>query len=186
MQWNRSNAIGLSKATCTKCQGVGVRAGRGGVDEPCNCVFRGVFRTCWNRFRECAALGNYGSAVSLEFCNGSDGRRSYSRKREEYMADFCLVTKRSLNEADHQIFRFHFLLGADWRLCCRRLGMDRGAFFHQLYRIEQKLGRIYAELEPFALFPLEDYFIRPYPGAKVRPCTPVLQRERPGWYRLVA
>ena len=79
-------------------------------------------------------------------------------KDEEFMADFCLVSRRTLDEAEYKIFRFHFLLGADWKMCCRRLGMDRGSFFHQLYRIEQKLGRVYRELRPYALFPLDEYF----------------------------
>jgi hypothetical protein len=43
-------------------------------------------------------------------------------------------------------------------MCCRRLGMEKGHFFHSLYRIEAKLGRYYRELEPYPLFPLEDYF----------------------------
>jgi hypothetical protein len=33
-----------------------------------------------------------------------------------------------------------------WKLCCRQLGTDRGNFFHAVYRIEQKLGRVFAEL----------------------------------------
>lgn len=74
------------------------------------------------------------------------------------MADFCLVSKRTLDERQYKIFTNHFLLGADWKLCCRKLGMDRGAFFHEVYRIEQKLGRTFRELEPFALFPLDEYF----------------------------
>lgn len=74
------------------------------------------------------------------------------------MADFCLVSKRTLDESQHKIFTNHFLLGADWKLCCRKLGMERGAFFHEVYRIEQKLGRTFRELEPFALFPLDEYF----------------------------
>jgi hypothetical protein len=59
---------------------------------------------------------------------------------------------------ENKVFRFHFLLGADWRLCCRQLKMDRGSFFHTIYRIEQKLGRIFAELEPYPLYPLSEYF----------------------------
>ena len=74
------------------------------------------------------------------------------------MADFCLVSRRTLDEHQYRIFTNHFLLGADWKLCCRKLGMDRGAFFHEVYRIEQKLGRTFRELEPFALFPLDEYF----------------------------
>lgn len=36
--------------------------------------------------------------------------------------------------------------------------MDRGSFFHDVYRIEQKLGKTFRELEPYALFPLDEYF----------------------------
>jgi len=77
------------------------------------------------------------------------------------MADFCLVARRTLDDREHQIFRFHFLLGADWKLCGRRLEMDRGMFFHSVYRIEEKLGRVFRELEPYPLFPLDDYFSGP-------------------------
>ncbi len=158
MLWNRSNTIGLAKTSCTACEGLGLRLHRRGKQAPCNCVFRAVFRACFNRFRDCVANGAHAGTVSLEFCRGRDGRRMYGRKREEYMADFCLVSRRVLDEADYRIFRFHFLLGADWRLCCRRLNMDRGLFFHAVYRIEQKLGRAFAELEPYALYPLDEYF----------------------------
>jgi hypothetical protein len=108
--------------------------------------------------------------VSLEFCRGRDGRRTYSRKREEYVADFCLVSRRVLDDYEHRLFRFHFVLGADWKLCCRQLHMDRGAFFHSIYRIEQRLGRVFAELEPYALYPLSEYFsgtIRKEPGVSL-------------------
>jgi hypothetical protein len=36
--------------------------------------------------------------------------------------------------------------------------MDRGTFFHEIYRIQQKLGKVFRELEPHALFPLDEYF----------------------------
>jgi hypothetical protein len=39
--------------------------------------------------------------------------------------------------------------------------MDRGNFFHAVYRIEQKLGKVFRELEPYPLFPLSDYFNGP-------------------------
>jgi hypothetical protein len=110
------------------------------------------------------------STVSIEFCRGKDRRRTYGRKREEFMADFCLVSQRVLDPAEYKLFRFHFMLGADWKLCCRRLAMDRGNFFHSVYRIEQKLGKAFAELSPYALYPVDEYFsgaisdeIRPLP-----------------------
>jgi len=158
MQWNRSTTIGLAKTTCALCHGYGLRLIRGGKDVPCNCVFRAAFRACFQRFRECVAREKHMSTVTLEFCQGREGRRSYSRKTEEYIADFCLVSRRALDDFEHRLFRFHFLLGADWRLCCRRLQMERGNFFHAVYRIEQKLGRAYVELRPYALFPVDEYF----------------------------
>lgn len=79
-------------------------------------------------------------------------------KDEEYIADFCLVSRRTLSEPEYRLFKYHFLLGADWKLCCRKLNIDRGTFFHAVYRIEQKLGRTFRELEPHALFPLDEYF----------------------------
>jgi hypothetical protein len=95
----------------------------------------------------------------MEFCGGGgEGRRSYSRKREEYCADFCLVSRRTLDDAEYTLFKYHFLLGADWKLCCRQLKVDRGNFFHMVYRIEQKLGKVFCELQPYALYPINEYF----------------------------
>src|SRR5271169_131684 len=111
MKWNRSNALGLAKASCAYCLGYGTRTRDDGQELPCRCVFRAAFRACYNRFRECVANAEHTSTVSLEFSSGLQTRRSYSRKSEEYIADFCLVAKRALNEFDHRVFRYHFLLG---------------------------------------------------------------------------
>ena len=98
------------------------------------------------------------SRVSLE-ANPSRERRSvWGLKNEEYIADFCLVSRRVLDDHQYRLFKFHFLLGADWKLCCMRLKIDRGEFFHEVYRIQQKLGRAFRELQPYALYPLEEYF----------------------------
>ncbi|MCC6858628.1 MAG: hypothetical protein IT158_08710 [Bryobacterales bacterium] len=99
------------------------------------------------------------SRISLEYHRGGrDSRVCYVRRDEDYIADFCLVSRRHLDDFENKIFRYHFLLGADWRLCCRQLRIDRGAFFHAVYRIEQRLGRVFKELQPYPLYPVEDYF----------------------------
>ncbi|HWZ34044.1 MAG TPA: hypothetical protein VNX18_22050 [Bryobacteraceae bacterium] len=95
---------------------------------------------------------------------------------EEHIADFCLIAHRSLDEFENRLFRYHFLLGADWKLCSRRLGIDRGNFFHAVYRIEQKLGRVFRELEPYALFPVDEYFNGP---PKIAPARALAIREFP-------
>ncbi|MBV8551494.1 MAG: hypothetical protein JOY54_09355 [Acidobacteriaceae bacterium] len=96
--------------------------------------------------------------MSLEANPGRQRKSVWGLKDEEFIADFCLVAKRTLSDREHRVFKFHFLLGADWKLCCRRLNIDRGTFFHEVYRIEQKLGRTFRELEPYALFPVDEYF----------------------------
>jgi hypothetical protein len=98
------------------------------------------------------------SRVSLEANPGRQRKSVWGMKNEEFMADFCLVTRRTLDDADYNLFKFHFLLGADWKLCCAKMNVDRGTFFHEVYRIQQKLGRVFRELEPHALFPLDEYF----------------------------
>jgi len=141
-----------------------LRIGRSETTHPCNCVLRAIFRTCFERFRNCVGREKHMSKVTLDPLPGKDRKGAWGRKDEEFAADFCLVSKRALTESEYDIFRSHFLLGADWKLCCRKLRMDRGNFFHSVYRIEEKLGRLFRELEPYALFPIDDYFHGPVKG----------------------
>lgn len=185
MEWTRSETLALAAPACNSCHGLGLRAGRNNVMQPCNCVFRAIFRTCFARFRDCVGREKYMSRVTLDPMPGRDSRNSYGRKHEEYSADFCLVSKRTLNESEHRIFRYHFLLGADWKLCCRKLEMNRGNFFHAVYRIEQKLGRVFRELEPYSLYPTDEYFHGPAigvtsclkPSKKIVPIRPPVTRK---------
>lgn len=144
-EWNTSETLALAINSCTQCHGLGLLTGPLRKGTPCNCVLRAIFRLCFQKFRELAQ---------------TSPRLHSGRKDEEYMADFCLVTQRTLTEEEYRIFRYHFLLGAPWTICCRRLSIDKGSFFHAVYRIEQKLGRTFRELEPYPLFPISDYFTR--------------------------
>ncbi len=116
------------------------------------------------------------SRTALEFIPGRERNFSWGRKDEEYIADFILVSRRTLDEFENKIFTYHFLLGADWKLCCRRLSIDRGTFFHAVYRIEHALGRTFREMEPYGLFPLDEYFhgsVRAMPASDRRVTAPV-------------
>ena len=157
MEWTRSETLALAAPDCAYCCGTGTRSVKRGIPQACNCVYRSIFRACYARFRYCSTKEKCLSKVSLEY-TAHGGRRTWGRKDEEYVADFTLVSRRMLTPEEHRLFSYHFLLGADWKLCCRRLGMDRGNFFHAVYRIEQKLGKMYRELKPYALFPLDEYF----------------------------
>jgi hypothetical protein len=98
------------------------------------------------------------SKVTMETGKGKERRGVWGRKDEEYIADFLSVSRRALSDDEHRIFRYHYLLAADWKMCCRKLNMDRGTFYHEIYRIQEKLGRIYRDLQPYGLYPLDQYF----------------------------
>ena len=175
MQWTRSETLALAMHTCTQCHGSGLRIGRNGAAGPCNCVLRSIFRICYERFVKCATQERHLSRVSVEPHLGRSRPGTWGRKDEEYIADFCLVTRRTLDEVEHRLFRYHFLLGADWNLCARKLALDRGNFFHAVYRIEKKLGKVFRELKPYPLFPLDEYFHGP---SRMDAC-PKPQESRP-------
>ena len=172
MEWTRSETLALAMHNCTQCHGCGLRLRSTGGWTPCNCVLRAMFRICYDRFKRCTEQERHLSHVSVEPPSGSRRPMSFGRKDEEYMADFCLVSRRNLTDAEHRLFRYHFLLGADWTLCARKLNMSRGNFFHAVYRIEQKLGRVFRELQPYPLFPLDDYFNGPSRFAQRPASTP--------------
>jgi len=97
------------------------------------------------------------------------GYRFFSRKREEFVADFCLIAERELNPEDYRIFRYFFLLRADWKLCSRFTGLDRGNCFHAIYRVEEKLGRCFAEMKPYPLYPTDEYMGGTVKSALIHP-----------------
>lgn len=159
MEWNRSETIGLASTTCVFCRGLGQRkTSENGEVKTCKCVFRAIFRACYSRYRHCIELTGRSSQMSLESTNGPIGYRIWGRRNEEYLADFQKVSRRNLDDLDRQIFNLHYIDDADWKVCTAKLGIDKGTFFHSLYRIQEHLGRVFRELQPYALFPLDEYF----------------------------
>src|SRR4051794_21282658 len=98
MEWNRSETLALAANNCKFCSGEGLRAEEESVEpaEPCKCVLRAIFRACYNRFRECANKNLDNSRSSMEHGSTHDMPGTWSRKNEEYVADFLLIAKRTL------------------------------------------------------------------------------------------
>jgi hypothetical protein len=158
MEWNRSATLALSAEKCVHCRGGGLRPKERGDAAPCNCVLRSIFRICFERFVQCANKDLYQSRVSLENGATRDPNGNWSRKNEEYVADFELIVRHTLSAEEYKLYRYHFVLGADWKLCVRKLKVEKGLFFHCVYRIQQKLGRAFCETSPYPLYPVRDYF----------------------------
>jgi hypothetical protein len=163
----RGECLALAKQGCVSCLGLGIKVGRAGQVDACKCVLRAIFRACFARFRQCASKEKYLSRVSMESNAGRQRKSAWGYRNEEYMADFCLLAERTLGSGSlaMKVFRYHMLLGADWKLCCRKLKLDRGNFFHEVYRIEEALGRAFRDTQPYGLFPVDEYF-----GGASRPC----------------
>ena len=140
------------------------------------CVFRAIFRARYNRFRDCVANGAHASTVSLEFFRDKEAE-DLIREKEEYMADFYLVSRRELDALGFRVFRYHFLLGADWKLCCRQLGMDRGNFLSCRIPERAKARARFRRTGPYGLYPVDEYFGGPSAAsqyARFRPLPCVL------------
>jgi len=161
-KWERSTVLVLAMHNCTSCFGSGTRISlRRSATSPCNCVLRAIFRICFEKFIQCVTQERHLSHVSLEPHAGRSRPSTWGRKDEEYIADFTLVARRVLSDVEWTLFELHYLFGKDWTYCTLKTDLDRGNFFHAIYRIEQKLGRMFRELEPYALFPLDEYFRSP-------------------------
>ena len=160
-------AIALASPSCSICAGRGLVWGHpiivrtGLCWNPCRCAMRAVFRACFNRYRECAEPGG---ATGHRYHDGvlcaheQFGPTRYGRPREEFCADFCLITGRTLTKRDLALFRLFFLCGLPWYECCRMLGIERGVVFHRVYKIESQLGRAFHDTTPYPLWPLHEYF----------------------------
>ena len=95
MEWSRSETLALAMHQCTHCHGSGLRLGRKEVLSPCNCVLRMIFRVCYRRFIACATQERSLSRIGLEPQMGRQRPMTWGRKDEEYIADFCLVSRRT-------------------------------------------------------------------------------------------
>ncbi len=123
----------MAACACANCGGAGV----GAREKVCECVWRAVFRACYEAYGD-------GGVPGLRLA--------------EYRADFELIARRVLSERERKVFEARFIAGGECWECCRRLHLSLGEFWHAVYRIEAKLGRAYAETAPYGLFPPAHYY----------------------------
>jgi hypothetical protein len=135
-----AGAAYLGLEDCVECDGTGKR------DKTlCGCVYRAIFRQCWAAF--------HSKVTGVKQTGGSWGRPG-----EEFCADFISVVRRSLDADDAKLFKGYFLLGANWQLVARKLGLSKSRFWYGVRRIEKIGGKALAEAEPYPLHPVRGYF----------------------------
>ena len=168
----RGIALGNARRGCAQCHGLGTYQGRTEA-VLCGCALRSAFRGALGRYRYAQAVGLWLYRASrAEVCRRMGF--NFGNKDAEFCADFVLIARRLLNDFEFQVFRLHFLCEMEWRDCLPLLArwvrmaraagvdgfphVDRGNFFHAVYRIENSLGRAYLEMKPYAVYPTGDYY----------------------------
>lgn len=144
--FKRGSLASLADGMCMKCEGLGVVFAGYGFGHPilCNCVFRGVFRKCFYQWQH---------AVSFQWSN-------IRHEEIDFAIDFEKIAVNRLTSIPAHVFRLHFLQGAPWKLCCQQMRISRGEFFHEVYRLEQRLGRVFVEMKPYGLYPIQKYLAK--------------------------
>lgn len=157
----------MADPRCRACRGTGEVTNRDAA-RVCHCVYRRVFRACMRRYEESRAFGGLvcgaGLAQPVSRCEGlSPEPRAY--REAAYTADIELTAKRALTgrTVARAIWWYHFIHGCDWANCIRLiryqvgLPLNRGNYFHEVYRTEVMLGRVFLEMRPYSLCP-QEYF----------------------------
>lgn len=188
-QSTRSEFLAMSLATCTTCLGTAlcIDGKVCAVGSVCPCVWRAIFRECYQRFLDIESGGEFVKPVDWSnIGSGPTGYRVFGRRQEEYSADFVLIAKRTLTKPLHYaVFRYHYLFAAPWDACCKRLNISRGNFFHACYQVEARCGKAYRETKPYGLHPLPAYFHGVVRGRRIpattvdEPAPPVLPLRPP-------
>lgn len=164
--------IALSSSSCASCHGTGTTLyGRDHTEVTCACVDRAVFRAVLGAYNFYGSdIGQSVKSVMTRFDGqGPRNRQVRGPEKTEYVASVHLVARRNLSPNEWLIWTRHYINGENWA----RFKMDRGNFFHACYRIEQKLGKLFRELTPYALYPIADYFARTLDPVRPCPIPPV-------------
>jgi hypothetical protein len=156
MTLSAGEALALAQEFCCHCHGTGFTDLSAPQKQICACVWRRVFRACHERFRFCNA--NFVGRVSLDSSLATHRKSVYGLKASEFVSDFVVIARRTLTTSQYEIFKLHVLLGADWRTCTTSLGLKKGPFFHEVYRIYEHLGQAFTETKPHGLYPISNYF----------------------------
>jgi hypothetical protein len=142
-------------------------AGTQGLNAPCPCVLRKIFRVCWNRYRfgqlEQAERG--APVVNISGLGKRVQRQpgGFTFALECYLADFILTVRRTLSADELAFFETAYLSGVDWARAHGPLNMDRSRFIHACYRLEATLGKALRETQPFRLISIGRIFLTARP-----------------------
>jgi len=151
--WPEEKLLMLARPACANCKGRGW-APAGDHAEVCDCVYRAVCRSCLEAYKR----ASWRSVLVRSYApHRGRAQWTWSRPLEEFRADVERLAAAALDETERTIWREYHVAGKEWREVAPRVGLERGNFYHAVYRIEKKLGRVFAELKPYPLWPWWEY-----------------------------
>ncbi len=122
----------LASEKCPQCEGSGVRCTLKRLKSHiCPCVYRSIARRCAVRWQ------------IIQMAPETKPRQlrcRYDMPRAEWAADFWMTTRAAVDGTHWLIWRNIRLYNERVDVVQRELRMDRGTFFHALYRAEQVIG----------------------------------------------
>lgn len=154
----RGIALAHAAADCALCHGAGLIFGLRRI-RACDCVYRAIFRAVIAQRLKRTEVASMPLAHLT-----TPGPRTKSRgatwgwKKEEFRADVDLIARRELNEEDYRIFRLRWFRRLDAKQIGRIVQRSRGDVFHHVFAIEKGLGRRFLNVQPYALYPIDEYF----------------------------
>ena len=154
-----SEWLQLADSHCHHCEGYGLLLVPRRHYPVCNCVYRAVFRRVLGKYRASDIGGRNVMVVSHHGITNSF-------PAQEYRADFELTCSRLLRKDPMQwyVWRLHVLDKVQWKPCIGMLEVilkkkvDRGTFFHAVYRVETTCGKELIQMLPYPLYPIDVYF----------------------------
>jgi hypothetical protein len=144
----RGIALALAKRECIYREGTGMLS-----RSICNCVYREAFRHCFRMFFKLEQEPKFLSRVDLTrdgprgSRSTSDGLHNFNFSRPKRRVLRRLLSDDQAHAERRRVESFQAPLPGrrDMEMCCQQLKIDRGPFFHAVYRIQNKLGRAYIE-----------------------------------------
>lgn len=140
-----AQCLALSRYQCAICNGTGLTGSAQQLT--CGCVNRGAFCSV---VRRVVAI----RASEFGYPGPRRGARNWSWPRLELCADVERIARKHLTPVEWKVFRLNSLEGWDWHTGVRQTGLNKGDYFHAIYRIQAKLG---AAFSAAGLCPVDEY-----------------------------
>jgi len=152
--WDSATLANLAVEGCKNCLGLG-RPVSQNPKLPCRCVTRRVFKRYLGRYHRLGWI----HGRTFPRCTGN-GWVTWEMPGADWRADFEMVVRHAISPAGQwrtsskianavardEIFTLYHLQEQPWRTCLailaqRGIGIDRGNFFHEVYRVEEIGGQ---------------------------------------------